>query len=148
MADQMPELTPIAPVAGLDGIAMIAEEVAALVAREAAAMGGGKYKFHPEELQSVLTQWRELQTTISSAMTTVHTRTPHNPTVMEPGNESASTTVATAAHTTNVAYQDYLASMNTYVQGYVDKLTSALQNYLETEDNNAGLSRSAQGHLA
>ena len=148
MADQMPELTPIGPVTGLEGIAMIAEEVAALVAKEAAAMGGGKYQFHPEELQSILSQWRELQTTISSAMTTVHTRTPHSPTVMEPGNESASSTVATAAHTTNVAYQDYLASMNTYVQTYVDKLTSALNNYLQAEDNNAALSRSAQAHLA
>jgi hypothetical protein len=148
MADQMPELTPIGPVTGLEGIAMIAEEVAALVAKEAAAMGGGKYQFHPEELQSVLTQWQDLQNTISSAMTTVHTRTPHSPTVMEPGNESASSTVATAAHTTNVAYQDYLASMNTYVQTYVDKLTSALNNYLQAEDNNAALSRSAQAHLA
>jgi hypothetical protein len=148
MADQIPELTPIAPVTGLDGIAMIAEEIAALVAREAAAMGGGKYQFHPDELRSVLGQWRELHSTISTAMTTVHTRTPHSPSVMEPGNESASSTVATAAHTTNVAYQDYLASMNTYVQGYIDKLSAALDNYLQAEDNNAGLSRSAQAHLA
>jgi hypothetical protein len=145
MADQLPrmqELTPIAPVSGLAGIAMIAEEVAALVAREAADMGGGRYQFEPDELRSVLKQWQGLQHTISAAMTTVHTRAPHSPTVMEPGNESASTTVADAAHTTNVAYQDYLKSMNTYVQGYVDKLTTALNNYLETEANNVGLTRS------
>jgi hypothetical protein len=148
MADQLPELTPIAPVTGLEGIAMIAEEVAALVAREAAAMGGGRYQFHYDELQSALAGWQELQHTISSAMTTVHTRTPHSPAVMEPGNESASTTVATAAHTTNVAYQDYLASMNDYVQTYVDKLTAARDNYLLTDENIASQARSTQAHLA
>jgi hypothetical protein len=150
MADQLPiqDLAPISAVTGIAGIALIAEEVAALVAKEASAMGGGRYQFHPEELQSVLTQWRGLQDSINSALTTVPSRTPHSPAVMTPGNESASTTVADAAHTTNVAYQDYLHSMSTYVAGYVNKLTAALQGYLQTEENNAGLSRSAQSHLA
>lgn len=151
MADQLPQfqnLTTVGAVTGITGIAMIAEEAAALVAREAADMGGGRYQFHPEELQAVLKQWQGLQNTISAAMTTVHSRAPHNPTVLAPGNENASTVVADAAHTTNVAYQDYLASMQKYVSGYVERLTGALQNYLETESNNVGLSRGAQNHLA
>jgi hypothetical protein len=151
MADQLPQfqdLTTVGAVSGIAGIAMIAEEAAALVARDAADAGGGKYQFHPDELASVLKQWQGLQNTISAAMTTVHSRAPHSPTVLAPGNENASSTVAGAAHTTNVAYQDYLQSMQTYVTGYVEKLSGALKNYLETESNNAGLSHSAQNHLA
>jgi hypothetical protein len=110
-------------------------------------MGGGKYQFHPDELQAVLKQWQGLQNTITAAKSTVHVRVPHSPTVMMPGNESASTTVSDAAHTTNVAYQDYLASMETYVNGYVERLTTALNNYMQTEQNNSGLATGAQSHL-
>lgn len=148
MADQLPQfqdLTTVGAVSGIAGIAMIAEEAAALVARDA---GGGKYQFHPDELAGVLKQWQGLQNTISSAMTTVHSRAPHSPAVLAPGNENASSTMASATHTTNVAYQDYLQSMHTYVTGYVEKLSGALKNYMETEGNNASLSHSAQGHLA
>jgi PE family protein len=150
MADQLPgfqDLTTVGAVSGIAGIALIAEEAAALVAREVADMGGGKYQFHPDELQAVLKQWQGLQHTINAAKSTVHVRVPHSPTVMMPGNESASTTVSDAAHTTNVAYQDYLASMETYVNGYVEKLTTALNNYLQTEQNNSGMAVGAQNHL-
>ena len=149
MADQLPQIQGLtaAGMTDIAGIAMIAEEVAALVAREVAESGGGNYKFHPDELQAVLSQWKGLQQTISSAMGTVHHRTPQSGAVMAPGNEHASDTVATAAHTMNVAYQDYLKSMQTYVTGYVDKLSTALDNYLTTEQNNSSLAGSASSHL-
>jgi hypothetical protein len=148
MADQLPDFQELAAVPAISGIAMIAEEVAALVAREAADMGGGSYQFHPDELRAVLKQWQGLQNTISAAMTTVHTHVPSSSTVLAPGNETASDKVASAARTTNVAYQDYLKSMQSYVEGYVNKLSGALNNYLVTESDNAGLSASAQHHLA
>lgn len=150
MAEQLPQFQDLATagVPGIAGIAMIAEEVAALVAREAAEAGGGHYAFQPDELRAVLNQWQGLQNTITSAMSTVTSRTPHSPMQLAPGNETASDSVAGAAHATNAAYQDYLKSMHTYVAGYVDKLSSALNNYLTTEANNEALSRSAQSHLA
>ena len=90
MADQLPgfqDLTAVGAVSGIAGIALIAEEAAALVAREVADMGGGKYQFHPDELQAVLKQWQGLQNTITAAKSTVHVRVPHSPSVMMPGNE-------------------------------------------------------------
>src|ERR1700754_4297987 len=84
MADQLPQFQGLtaAGMSEIAGIAMIAEEAAALVAREVAESGGGNYKFHPDELQAVLTQWKGLQQTITSAMGTVHTRTPQSGAVM------------------------------------------------------------------
>lgn len=148
MADQLPDFQDLAAVPAISGIALIAEEVAALVAREAADMGGGHYQFQPDELRAVLKQWQGLQHTITAAMTTVHQHVPSTKTTLAPGNENASDAVATAAHTTNVAYQDYLRSMQSYVEGYVAKLNGALNNYLQTETNNASLSAGAQNHLA
>jgi hypothetical protein len=149
MADQLPQfqdLTAPSAISGIAGVALIAEEAVAL-AREVAEMGGGKYRFHPDELQSVLTQWQGLYDTVNAAMSTVHTRVPHTPGVLAPGNETASTTVADAAHTTNSAYNAYLTSMKTYIGDYVDKLSTALNNYMETEANNAHLSSGARQHL-
>jgi hypothetical protein len=150
MADQLPQfqgLNALGSISGIAGIALIAEEAAALVAKEAAAAGGGKYQFTMSELQSVLKQWQDLGTTIQSAKTNVHHRVPGSGTVMAPGNENASDVVANAAHTTNVAYQDYLNSMETYVQHYVTTLQTALQNYGTAEDNNSALAASAHNHL-
>lgn len=149
MADQLPQFQGLnaAGLTGIAGIAMIAEEAAALVAREVAESGGGNYQFHPDELQAVLTEWKGLQQTITSAMKTVHTRTPSSGAEMAPGNESASDSFAGTAHTMNLAYQDYLKSMQTYVTGYVDKLSTALNNYVTTEADNSSLAGSAQSHL-
>lgn len=150
MADQLPQfqdLAAVGAVSGIAGIAMIAEEAAALVAREAADSGGGKYQFSPDELRAVLKQWQDLQQTITSARGTVPNRVPSSAPVMAPGNENASDTVARAAHATNLAYQDYLASMDKYVSGYVAKLSAALNAYLTTEHSNSGLANSAQNHL-
>jgi hypothetical protein len=144
MADQLPQFQGLAEISG---IAMIAEEAAALVAREVADSGGGHYQFHPDELRSVLSQWQGLQHTISSAMGSVRTRTPESGAVMAPGNENASDVVANATHTMNLAYQDYLHSMQAYVTGYVDKLSQALDNYMTTEGNNSSLAASARNHL-
>ncbi|HEX3650962.1 MAG TPA: PE domain-containing protein [Pseudonocardiaceae bacterium] len=149
MADQLPQfqdLAPVGAVMGIADIALIAEEAAALVA-QGVDSGGGKYQFHPEELRSVLQQWQDLQDTITSAQGSVHARVPHTGSVMAPGNENASNVAADAAHTTNMAYQDYLASMSAYVKGYVDNLNRALDNYMRTEQGNSDLANSAQNHL-
>jgi hypothetical protein len=148
MADQLPQIPdlPAAAITGMGALGVIVQ-IAEEVAHEVAAMGGGRYQFQPDELQSVLTQWKNLQHTVDTALSQVHVRAPHNPTVLAPGNESASTTVADAAHTTNLAYQQYLKSMQAYIAGYVTDLTNALNNYLTTEHSNASLSRGAQQSL-
>lgn len=154
MADQMPiaDLMPAASIAGMAGVALIAEEVAQLAAT-ASNMGGGSYKFQPSELQSVLKQWTDLQNTIAQAKIGVATSTPQGPggntaSGLAPGNESASDTVAVAAAHSTTAYQTYLNSMQTYVDGYVEKLTTALHNYMQTEHGQAGSLSATQGHLA
>jgi hypothetical protein len=154
MADQlsqqmpaMPAMPVIGEIAGIAGIAMIAEEAAALIA-QGAVSGGGKYQFHPDELRSVLAQWKELQATIATAGGAVKVHTANTtPGSMAPGNESASNVAATAAHTTNTAYHDYLTSMQTYVSGYVDALSSNLDSYLKTEGHNSDLANGAHRDL-
>lgn len=154
MAEQMPiDLTPAASIAGMAGIGVIAAEVAQLMATTNADMGGGSYKFQPSELQSVLKQWTDLQATIAQARLGVASATPQGPGVnsasgLAPGNESASDTVATAAANSTSAYQAYLDSMDRYVAGYVQNLTTALNNYMHTEHGQAGSMSATQGHLA
>ena len=150
MAVELPHfqgITELGPVAGVAGIAMIAEEAAALIAKGASNAGGGHYQFSIAELQSVRQQWQDLSDTIQNAQGHVRTNTPGSGPAMAPGNENASDVAANAAHTTNQAYQDYLTSMKTYVDGYVSRLTTALNQYMTTEDDNSGLAGSASGHL-
>jgi hypothetical protein len=150
MADQLPQLPELPPalgaITGISGLAAIVQ-VAEEIAHEVQVMGGGKYAFHPEELRSVLAQWKALQQTVESAQGHVHAKAPHNSTVLAPGNENASDSVASAAHTTNTAYQTYLKSMQAYINGYVTDLQGVLDNYMGTESNNAGLATGAQNSL-
>jgi hypothetical protein len=112
------------------------------------AMGGGRYAFQPDELRSVLAQWKELGDTVQNAMGHVHVRANTSPTTLQPGNEHASLTVSQAAHNTNQAYQKYLTSMHNYIQGYVTNLQGALDRYDAAETENAGLARGQQSTLA
>jgi hypothetical protein len=150
MADQLPQLPQLPPalgvITGMSGLAAIVQ-VAEEIAHEVQVMGGGKYAFQPEELRSVLAQWKSLQQTVESAQSHVHAKAPHNSTVLAPGNETASDSVANAAHTTNTAYQTYLKSMQAYIQGYVADLQGVLDNYLGTESANTGLATGAQNSL-
>jgi hypothetical protein len=151
MADQLPQLPPQLPpalgaVTGMSGLAAIVQ-IAEEIAHEVQVMGGGKYAFHPEELRSVLAQWKSLQQTVETAMGHVGAKTPHSPTVLAPGNETASDSAANAAHTTNSAYQTYLKSMHAYIQGYVTDLQGVLDRYMGTESSNTGLATGAQSSL-
>lgn len=147
MADQLPEMPQLPPViAGLDPLAAIVQ-VAEEIAHEVSVMGGGKYAFHPDELQSVLNQWKQLDDTVQSAMQPVRAKTQTSPAAIQPGNETASATVSHAAHTTNTAYQTYLTSMHNYIQGYVQDLQGVLDRYNSTESANHGLATSQQNTL-
>jgi hypothetical protein len=147
MADQLPQLPPeLGAITGISGLAAIVQ-VAEEIAHEVQVMGGGKYAFQPDELRSVLAQWKSLQQTVETAMHHVGTKTPHNSAVLAPGNEVASNAAANAAHTTNTAYQTYLKSMQTYIQGYVTDLQGVLDRYMGTESDNTGLATGAQSSL-
>lgn len=147
MADQLPaeDLTAVGAVAGLTGIgAIAAAEAAVLAVRQFADTGGGHYQFHPDELNSVISGWQGIVNTLHAAKTTVHSRAPHSPAAIQPGNEQASSVVSDAAHTTTVAYQQHLANSLTYAQGVLDHLTKARDNYLTTEQSQADAARSLQ----
>jgi hypothetical protein len=150
MADQLPQLPELPPalgaITGISGLAAIVQ-VAEEIAHEVQVMGGGKYAFHPEELRSVLAQWKALQQTVESAQGHVHAKAPHNSTVLAPGNENASDAVANAAHTSNSAYQAYLKSMQAYINGYVTDLQGVLDNYMGTESANTGLATGARNSM-
>ncbi|HEX9335205.1 MAG TPA: hypothetical protein VF892_04950 [Pseudonocardiaceae bacterium] len=147
MADQLPEMPQLPPViAGLDPLAAIVQ-VAEEIAHEVSVMGGGQYAFQPDELRSVLAQWKELDHTVQSAMTPVRVRAATGPGALQPGNESASATASHAAHTTNQAYQAYLTSMHNYIQGYVTDLQGVLDRYTGTESANTSMATGQQGTL-
>jgi hypothetical protein len=142
MADQMPQMPmPPTAIAGLDALVAI-EQVAMQIAHEVSVMGGGQYAFHPDELRTVLTQWQQLDDTVTNALHGLQSKAP-NPTSLQPGDENASTTVANATHGTNQAYQTYLTSMQNYINGYVTKLQTVLDAYTGTESANSNL---AVGH--
>lgn len=141
MADQLPAV-PVAPagaVGWMGEIGVIATEVAQLVAAEAAHMGGGNYSFSPQELQAVIKQWTDLGHTVDAALNGMAYQKPDAAGQIAPGNEVASDVVANAANQSNYAYQTYLQSMQKYVHSYIDKLNAALNNYLTTEQGNAGM---------
>lgn len=149
MADQLPEMPPVPPViAGLDPLAAIVR-VAEEIAHEVQAWGGGHYAFHPDDLQNVINQWKQLDDTVTSATSHVHSRVRSTtPTTLQPGNENASLTASDAAHNTNQAYQTYLTSMHNYIQGYVTNLQGVLDRYNATESANAGMANRQHGSLA
>jgi hypothetical protein len=132
-------------IAGIDGLAAIVA-VAEEIAHEVSVMGGGQYAFHPDELRTVLTQWRQLDDTVQNAQRSLQGRTP-NPTSLQPGNENASTSVAKATHDTNQAYLTYLTSVRTYISGYVTSLQGVLDRYTGTESANSGMAATQQNTL-
>lgn len=142
MTNQLPLMGDLRAPAPMADIALIAEQAVELAAQDAASAnaGGGSFNFSPAELQSVLTQWTDLETTISTALRNMDNRR----TVLvktgpiAPGNEQASETVAVATSDSNDAYVTYLTSMRNYAHGFVEKLTTALNLYNETEDANSG----------
>jgi hypothetical protein len=147
MADQVPEMPPLPQIlTGLDPLAAIVQ-VAEEIAHEVSVMGGGQYAFHPDELQAVLAQWKQLDETVTAAMTPVRAKAAPSPSAMQPGNENASLTVSQAAHATNQAYQKYLASMHAYIQGYVTDLQGVLDRYLGTESDNSAMAAKQQNSL-
>jgi hypothetical protein len=149
MADQLPEMPLVPPViAGLDPLVAIVR-VAEEIAHEVQAWGGGHYALQPDQLQSVLSEWKQLDETVQSAMT--HTRlrvSSTSVTALQPGNENASATASHAAHNTNQAYQTYLTSMHNYIQGYVTNLQGALDRYNAAESANAAMADRQHGSLA
>lgn len=134
--------TPFAAGAGLAGIAALVAQSASVLAQDAAAAGGGHYAFQPDELQNVLNQWLDLQNTVNTAQghqsqqhSTVQISGSAKPTA--PGNDQASDVMATAVSASSAAYSTYLANMQKYIDGYVEKLQAALKNYNTSEQEAA-----------
>jgi hypothetical protein len=141
MAEQLPaqDLAAIGAVTGIAGLeAIAAVERADIAAGTPVDVGGGHYAFQPNELKSVITGWEHVITTLTSGKTTTVNQTPHSPAVMTPGNEHASNVASDAAHATNQAYQAYLTNVLSYAQGVHQKLSTAYNNYLTTEQSGAG----------
>jgi hypothetical protein len=134
----MPEM-PAAPIGWFAEVGMIAAQVAQLAENQASHTGGGTYQFHPDELRSVINQWRELGQSVNSALGHMNFGKPTSAPQIAPGNEIASDVVATVANESNWAYQNYLQSMNTYINAYISRLDGALQNYLTAEQSNASM---------
>jgi hypothetical protein len=121
-------------------IGVIAAEVAQLASAEVAHMGGGNYRFSPDELQAVIKQWSDLGQTITANLKSLnYTQPTGGAPVIAPGNEVASDHVANAAEKSNAAYYSYLQSMQKYVDTYLAKLNTVYQNYLTTEHGNASM---------
>lgn len=136
------EIGAVTGTAALEAIAAVQQAV--LAAGTPVDVGGGHYAFQPDELKSVIDGWQNVITTLSTGKTTTVAHTPHSPAVMTPGNEHASNVASDAAHATNQAYQAYLSNVLEYAQGVHQKLSTAYNNYLTTEQSGAGSFRDLQ----
>lgn len=103
-----------------------------------AAGGGSGYQFTPEELNSVLGQWRQLHTSLQQAQTSVVQMTD----VQSPATDTASQNAASAASSSGQAYQDHLAAMLAYTDTYISALQTALTNYQNAEEGGSQSMRS------
>jgi hypothetical protein len=120
---------------GLAGIFEVVQELITesnngLHVQQPTAGGGGGYKFTPSELESVLTQWQNLHTSLQQAQNQVHTMTD----VQAPATDTASQSAASAASMSGQAYQDHLAAMLAYSEQYITALNTALTNYHNAEE--------------
>lgn len=91
----------------------------------------GGYHFSPEELRSILKQWRDVQDTIVEASLEPETVRQNR---LEPGNEVASETAGTAIRSSLEAYMAHLSAMNTYAAKYIEALDAALRSYQNAEE--------------
>ena len=103
-----------------------------------ASGSGGGYQFTPAELESVLAQWKQLQTSLQQAQSSVVQMTD----VQSPATDTASQTAASAASRSGQAYQDHLTAMLQYTDTYITALQTALTNYQNAEQGGAQSMRS------
>ena len=96
------------------------------------------YQFTPAELESVLGQWKQLQTSLQKAQGSVVTMTD----VQSPATDTASQTAAGSASRSGQAYQDHLTAMLQYTDTYITALQTALTNYQNAEEGGSQSMRS------
>jgi Mg2+ and Co2+ transporter CorA len=119
------------------GLAGIVAEIEALVQQSENGLnvqnpsggGGSGYQFTPAELESVLGQWKQLQTSLQQAQGSVATMTD----VQSPATDTASQNAAGSASRSGQAYQDHLTAMLQYTDTYINALQTALTNYQNAE---------------
>lgn len=128
------------------GLAGIVAEIETLVqesenglnVQHPAAGGGSGYQFTPAELESVLGQWKQLQTSLQHAQGSVVQMTD----VQSPATDTASQNAASAASRSGQAYQDHLTAMLQYTDTYINALQTALTNYQNAEHGGSQSMRS------
>jgi TRAP-type uncharacterized transport system substrate-binding protein len=133
------------PFLAMGGLAGIVAEIEELVAEsqnglnvQHPASGGGGYQFTPAELESVLGQWKQLQTSLQKAQGSVVNMTD----VQSPATDTASQTAAGSASRSGQAYQDHLTAMLQYTDTYITALQTALTNYQNAEEGGSQSMRS------
>jgi hypothetical protein len=105
--------------------------------------GGGGYKFSPEELQGVLTDWKHLLDDLKKTARTAERMTQVQP----PGDEDVSKNFAQRANESGEAYRRHNQEMQDYVNAYIQKLQAALDSYHNTEQAVAGSANRIEGRL-
>jgi hypothetical protein len=118
--------------------ALVTESENGLNVRQPAAGGGSGYQFTPAELESVLGQWKQLQTSLQQAQSSVPSMTD----VQAPAVDTASQTATGAASRSGQAYQDHLTAMLAYTDQYITALQTALTNYQNAEEGGSQSMRS------
>lgn len=105
---------------------------------------GGGFHLSPEELQSLLAQWQDLDQTLSEALQGVQ-QVPSS--VAAPANDQASQAAANAVGNSMSAYATHLMAMHKYATNYVQTLNTALQNYQAAESGNRGSAANVHTNL-
>lgn len=122
---------------------LVTEAQNGLQVQQPAAGGGGGYRFTPSELEAVLKQWQQLQTSLQSAQGKVAPMT----NVQAPATDTASQSATSAASRSGQAYEAHLAAMLQYTDTYITALQTALTNYQNAEEGGSQSMRSVSTGL-
>jgi hypothetical protein len=105
--------------------------------------GGNGYRFTPDEMQGVLSDWKNLRAQIDGAKQNAEPMV----STVAPGKESASDTAISGVNQSGNAYMDHLNAMGTYAEKYIAALSGALTNYQNAEESGHSAMTSVQTQL-
>ena len=117
-----------------DSAAQVGAKLGAVAADSAAAVGGGRFAFEPDQIRAVITEWDSLIESYEADRRAANRLTQ----VQAPGNEYASRSMAEAANASGQKVVDSIVAQRDYCISQRDKFQAALNQYMGVEETTAG----------
>ena len=114
--------------------AQVGATLGAVAADSAAAVGGGRFSFEPDQIRAVITEWNKL----IEAYEADGRAADRLARVQAPGNEYASRSMAESANASGQKVVDSIVAQRAYCVSQRDKFQAALNQYLGVEETTVG----------